>query len=93
MGLGGMIPFQAAGLQAEPGVFTQQFTQEGGMFEGGIMDAPWLANQRQQGVDEQNDDENESSHSISTFINNISQLKEGIYKWNGEDWECTNCKD
>ena len=63
------------------------------MFDGGIMEALWPVNQRQHGVGEQNDDENESSHIISTFINNISQLKEGTYRCNGKDWECINCKD
>ncbi|NJL77544.1 MAG: hypothetical protein HC892_23415, partial [Saprospiraceae bacterium] len=85
-------PFQAKGLKAEPNIFTQQFTQEGGVFEGGLMEAPWLANQRQKGADEQHDDKDESSHSISTFIDNINELKEGTYIWNGNEWELQDDK-
>ncbi|SMC78070.1 RHS repeat-associated core domain-containing protein, partial [Moheibacter sediminis] len=79
-------PFQAASsyTNAHPDIFTQQFTHIGGSFG--------LADQEQEGVDEYH--EKKGEHSISTFFDDISKLKEGTYKWNDKtnQWDCTDCK-
>lgn len=64
--------------------FIQQFLHDG-----------ILADQVDENADEVHDDDEESSHSISSFANDISKLKEGTYVWNSEteSWECTSCKE
>lgn len=47
---------------------------------------------RQRGADYFKEDTNEAAHGIAYFFNNINNLQEGTYKWNGSSWECTTCK-
>ena len=75
-------PFQAGSLEANKDVYTQQFTHLGGFWG--------LAEEKQKGVDDYT--ESKGAHSISSFIGNINNLKEGTYKWNGSSWVCTTCK-
>ncbi|MBN3584878.1 RHS repeat-associated core domain-containing protein, partial [Algoriphagus aestuarii] len=79
-------PFQASSLVDVENTFTQQFIHDGGLFG--------IADQVDENADQVYKDENQSSHSIASFVNDISKLKEGTYKWNAktESWECTNCK-
>ena len=77
-------PFQAGSLNADPNVFTQQFTHLGGLFG--------LAEDRQGGLSDENYYESKGDHSIFTFLGNINDLQEGTYKWNGTEWICTTCK-
>jgi hypothetical protein len=76
-------PYQAGSLKANKNIFTEQFTNIGG-----------LADERQEGLNDSNYHENstQTAHSIKTFIGNITSLQEGTYKWNGSSWECTTCK-
>jgi RHS repeat-associated protein len=77
-------PFQASQLEAEDNVFTQQFTHK----KKGEGEFSWLANDRQKNLPDSNyyEDPNQGSHNISTFFNDISNLQEGTYKWNGKEW-------
>lgn len=77
-------PFQASSLNADPNIFTQQFTHLGGTFG--------LAEDRQEGLSDDNYYESNGDHSIFTFTQDISKLEQGIYKWNGSEWVCTTCK-
>jgi len=64
-------------------VFTQQFLHIGR-----------LANKESEDADEVHTHKEKSSHSILTFFDDISKLKEGTYKWNPETkkWDFTSCK-
>ena len=75
-------PFQANTLSVIDNVFTQQFTHNR-LFEG---DYWYLANKRQDGLKHYYNDIEQGSHSITSFLNDISKLKEGTYLWNGENW-------
>ncbi len=80
-------PYQANKLSAEANVFTQQFSQ-GRKKNGPRVPGAWpyLANKRQDGLQEYYEDPNSASHLIITFINEIRFLKEGTYVWNGSTW-------
>ena len=86
-------PFQAGGKlgKADKNTYTQQFIHDG---FGNILGAGWLANQKEEGADDIQNDEKKSSHFINTFAGDISQLQEGTYEWNKdkEEWVCTSCK-
>jgi RHS repeat-associated protein len=85
-------PFQAGSLEADPEIYTQQFSH---IKKKGRKDSDGhgsLANERQKGDDYYREDENESGHSIFLFLNDIDRLQEGTYKWNGSSWECVTCK-
>lgn len=76
-------PFQAASLKIIEGVKNQQFLHDG-----------WLADQEAEGAEViKNDDE--ESHSILSFSEEVAQLEPGLYKWNDKTkkWECTNCEN
>lgn len=78
-------PYQAGRLNANPNVRTQQFTHLGGIFG--------LAEQRQGGLNYEDYYESYGDHSIFSFFPDISNLQEGTYNWNGEEWVCTTCKN
>jgi hypothetical protein len=85
-------PFQAGSLEANPDVYTQQFSH---IKKKGRKDSDghgWLANDEQKGADYYREDENESGHSIFLFFNDIQNLQEGTYEWNGKTWVCVTCK-
>ncbi len=78
-------PFQASSLVDVENTFIQQYLHKG-----------LLADQRDENADEVHGDEEESSHSISSFtLEEISNLEEGTYEWNSEteEWDCTSCKE
>jgi hypothetical protein len=77
-------PFQASKLEAEDNVHTMQFTHK----KKGGGEYSWLANDRQLNLLDENyfEDENLGSHFIGTFLNDISKLHEGTYKWDGNEW-------
>ena len=75
-------PFQGKKLENVDDTFIQQYIHDG-----------LLANQRDEYADEVYPDESKKSHSIITFLSDVSKLKEGTYKWNGKKWECTSCKE
>ncbi len=85
-------PFQAGSLDADPNIYTQQFSHVGKKGRKDSDGMGWLANEVQSGVDSYTEDDNESAHSIFTFFNNVGSLQEGTYKWNGKEWICTTCK-
>lgn len=86
-------PFQAASKygKADPDIFTQHFRNIGNW---DLTNAGFLANEEQEGADDETDNENKSSHFISTFQGNIKDLKQGTYVWDKkkQEWTCTNCK-
>ena len=77
-------PYQAGDMEADPNIYTQQFWHDGGLLG--------LADEVQEGVDE--DNSQTGRHWISTFFNDISQLREGTYEWdnNKNEWVCTSCQ-
>ena len=75
-------PFQAKNLKGNSNVHTQQFWHDGGAFG--------IADQVEKNA-EVEEDKNRKSHSIMTFFNDITKLKEGEYEWNGQKWVCRNC--
>ncbi len=76
-------PFQAKKLKDIKNVFIQQFIHDG-----------ILADQEDENADEIHRDNSKKSHSILTFLSDVSKLKEGTYIYNNEtkEWECTNCQ-
>ena len=87
-------PFQAGGKlgKADKDTYTQQFIHDGFW---NILGAGWLANQKEEGADEVENNEAKSSHFAETFLDNIDDLQEGTYEWDNdkEEWICTNCKN
>ncbi|WP_407518020.1 hypothetical protein [Elizabethkingia anophelis] len=84
-------PFQAGSLNIDPNIKTQQFIHKD---NGNIKGMGWLANEQEQGISNNNTYINTGSstdHSIFTFFNDISNLKEGTYEWSGSYWKCTSC--
>lgn len=79
-------PFFAESMEADPNIYTQQFNHKNGKGRKSSDKFGWLGNQIQSGVDYYHEDKKESAHSISTFFNDISKLKEGSYKWDGSQW-------
>lgn len=79
-------PFQAGSLEADPDIFTQQFSHIGKKGRQSSDRMGWLANEVQSGVDQYYESKTDSSHRIFTFFNDISKLKEGTYKWDGSKW-------
>lgn len=77
-------PFQAASLEAEENIKTQQFTHKKSW--DGI--TSFLANQRQKNLPDEDyhDDKNKGNHSVMSFFNDISKLEEGTYIWDGNNW-------
>jgi hypothetical protein len=89
-------PFQAAGLDAESNVFTQEFINRGSILSGSPSTGAFFeptagsANQSQNGADSNTG--TGSSHSVSAFRSSVSHLKEGTYTWNGKKWVLQNDK-
>lgn len=54
----------------------------------------WLANERQNGLNDNNyyEDSKEAAHSIFTFFNDVQKLQQGTYEWSGSSWICKSCK-
>lgn len=80
-------PYQGGDLTADPNIYTMQFMHNGGTFG--------IADEKQEGADFFSEDENESSHSITSFFGDISSLQEGKYEWDKDkkEWICTSCKN
>lgn len=79
-------PYQAGDLTADPDIKTLQFKHKGNFNLTGL---GFLANEDEKGLSDENIKTNtgtSTDHSIFTFFNDISSLKEGTYKWNGEKW-------
>ena len=70
-------PFQAGSLNANPNVYTRQFTHKGK-----------IADQRQKNLSDDDYFENfgNSSHSIQTFWDEIKNLQEGTYRYLDGNW-------
>jgi len=72
-------PYQGADITADGVTPTFQFVHYG-----------LLANQKEKGkVEQKKSNSSSTAHSISSFFADISQLKDGSYKWNGQTqtWE------
>lgn len=79
-------PYQAGELNVNSTVNTRQFIHKSFW---NILGMGWLANEKEQGIDEKNVIINSGSstdHSILTFLNDISSLQEGTYKWDGKNF-------
>ena len=78
-------PFQANKLTAEDNIDTQQFLHDGGIFG--------VADREQEGAEEYYENDEESSHRVMTFFNEINNLREGSYEWDSEknEWKCISC--
>ena len=84
-------PFQADEMWADRNIFTQQFIhidKKGRKDSDGL---GFLANLDVEGVDELFESQTEAAHGIKFFFTDINNLQEGTYKWDGKNWECTNC--
>ena len=84
-------PYQGSSLKVDKDIYTQEFLHKE---FGNIKGFGWLANEQEQGISDKNTFTNTGSstdHSILTFVNDISKLQEGTYKWNGNKWICTTC--
>lgn len=70
-------PYQASGLIANPDIYTLQFTHIGG-----------LADQRQKDLPDSNyfEDNQEESHRIMSFWNDVFKLPQGTYIKCGDKW-------
>jgi RHS repeat-associated protein len=79
-------PFQAGSITADPDIKTTQYKHKG---NSNILGMGWLANEDEQGLSKGSIRTNtgtSTDHSIFTFLNDISSLSEGTYKWNGNKW-------
>jgi len=80
-------PFQAGSFEANSNTKTQQFTHASFWDVTGD-----LANEMEKGAEQVPPAKGDSgSHFITSFFNDISNLQEGTYKWNGSKFICTNC--
>jgi RHS repeat-associated protein len=77
-------PYMASGIKNDGKTKKQQFSHYGG-----ITGAFGTADEREKGDYEYNENENKSSHSILSFLDDISKLQEGTYKWNetAQEWD------
>lgn len=80
-------PYQADEIKADPNIKTKQYKHSGNW---NILGMGWLANGDEQGLDPKKDIITNSGistdHSIFTFFNDIKNLAEGTYKWDGKNW-------
>jgi hypothetical protein len=85
-------PFQAKAVDANDDIYTAQFINSGWW---NILGAGWLANEKENGADEETNNKNKTSHFISNFLGNIDDLEEGTYEWDKgkQEWICTSCKN
>jgi hypothetical protein len=80
-------PFQAGELTADPDIKTTQFKHDNPW---NIFGMGWLANEDEKGLDPQKDiitnSGTSTDHAIISFLNDINNLAEGTYKWDGSKW-------
>lgn len=79
-------PFQAGDIKADGDIKTTQYKHKG---NGNIGGMGFLANEDEQGLDKSDiktNTGNSTDHSIFTFLNDITSLAEGTYKWDGSKW-------
>ncbi|QEH44102.1 hypothetical protein FW415_18210 [Chitinophaga sp. XS-30] len=79
-------PYQAGELTADSDIKTMQFIHKNNKNVKGM---GWLANETQKGMGEGDVSTNtgtSTDHSIFTFLNEVSKLSEGTYKWDGNKW-------
>ena len=77
-------PYQASNLSSIDNVYTMQFTHK----KKGDGNYPWLANQKQNNLEDESyhEDKSKGSHNITSFFGDISKLKEGTYLYNNGEW-------
>jgi len=80
-------PFQAGSITADPDIKTKQYKHANSWNIAGM---GWLANEDEKGLDAKKDiiinSDPSTDHSILTFFNDIKNLAEGTYKWDGSKW-------
>lgn len=79
-------PYEASSIINDGSTKKQQFKHANNLNIAGL---GWLANENEQGLDKSNITTNSgksTDHSIFSFLNDISSLSEGTYKWNGNNW-------
>jgi len=79
-------PYQAGDIFADPNIKTMQFKHEGNW---NIFGMGWLANEDEQGLEQDDIKTNtgtSTDHSVTKFFNDINELEEGTYVWNGSTW-------
>ncbi len=77
-------PYQASELSADPLIYTQQHTHK----KKGEGNYSRLANERQEGIEDEDyhEDESKGSHDITSFFGNVFLLKEGTYVYRNGAW-------
>ena len=91
-------PYDGGFITANPDIYTEDFLhqQDYDNDENALRKDSdgngWLASGRVKGANFFREDENEAAHGIEYFGNDIKNLHEGIYKWDGNSWKCENCK-
>jgi len=82
--------YQAATINNDGKTKKQQFTHKGKGSSTG-----WLANEKENGDFEYYESPTKGDHSIFSFFDDISKLKEGTYKWNEQtqQWEYQKPKE
>lgn len=79
-------PFGAGSITNDGSIKKRQYKHSNDM---NILGLGWLANESEQGLHESSITTNSgrsTDHSIFSFMNDISSLSEGTYKWNGSNW-------
>ncbi|MCJ0743870.1 RHS repeat-associated core domain-containing protein [Pedobacter montanisoli] len=87
-------PYQAGSLSAEPKVHTEQYTHNGKKKSSWWKFFDKIADEKQKGLDDKENGDNnlyredpkQGSHSISSFIQDISGMEEGTYKFKNGHW-------
>ncbi|SEM68306.1 RHS repeat-associated core domain-containing protein [Chryseobacterium taichungense] len=85
-------PFQASEIWADPNIDTRQFVNK--MADGRKKESlSGMANERENGVDDDHykENSNHTGHSIFYFFQNLQNLQEGTYTWDGKNWICQTC--
>jgi RHS repeat-associated protein len=82
-------PYQAGSYSADPDIKTIQFRVANFWNLSGM---GWLANETEKGAEQGDVSKTKSDHSLFNFIQTISQLSEGTYKWDNKNkkWVKTN---
>lgn len=86
-------PYEASAIDNDGSIKKMQFLHKG---KGSAAKMGWLANENEKGAYEQiYNSSNPIDHSIMSFFNDISLLKEGTYKWNAitQQFELQNEKN
>jgi RHS repeat-associated protein len=78
-------PYQAGDLTADPDIKTMQRNHKNGW---NVLGMGWLGgNEDQEGnVDSKTNTGTSTDHAVVTFFNDIRELSEGTYKWDGSKW-------